>query len=41
LPGSDRIGKNLLERSNQAGCEPGPDAEFEPTLTATDKTPRN
>ena len=41
LPGSDRIGKNLLERTNQAGCEPGPDAEFESALTAEDKTPRN
>ncbi|MFK0084302.1 amidophosphoribosyltransferase [Glutamicibacter sp. NPDC090743] len=29
LPNEERRGKNLLERSNQGGCEPGPDAEFE------------
>jgi len=29
LPHEERRGKNLLERGNQAGCEPGPDSEFE------------
>ncbi|WP_345470437.1 amidophosphoribosyltransferase [Glutamicibacter ectropisis] len=29
LPNEERRGKNLLERSNQPGCEPGPDSEFE------------
>jgi amidophosphoribosyltransferase len=41
LPSSDRLGKNLLERSvdSSDGCDPGPDAEFEPSLTPADKTP--
>lgn len=32
LPGDERRGKNLLEKSNQGGCEPGPDAELESSL---------
>ena len=32
LPDAKRRGKNLLEQSSAAGCEPGPDAEFEPAL---------
>ncbi|HJX79043.1 amidophosphoribosyltransferase [Glutamicibacter sp.] len=32
LPGEERRGKNLLEKSNQGGCEPGPDAELESSL---------
>ncbi|MFJ2619555.1 amidophosphoribosyltransferase [Glutamicibacter sp. NPDC087344] len=32
LPSAERRGKNLLEAANQAGCEPGPDAELEATL---------
>jgi amidophosphoribosyltransferase len=27
LPTADRLGKNLLERSNEAACNPGPDSE--------------
>ncbi len=43
LPAADRLGKNLLERTDPAddttanGCDPGPDAEFEPLLTASDR----
>ncbi len=43
LPAADRLGKNLLERTGPAddttstGCDPGPDAEFEPLLTASDR----
>ncbi len=46
LPEDDRLGKNLLERSNPAdkagatGCDPGPDAEFEAVLTEEDKKER-
>ncbi|MHA7279482.1 amidophosphoribosyltransferase [Arthrobacter sp. MDT2-2] len=46
LPDDDRLGKNLLERSNPAdksgatGCDPGPDAEFEAVLTDEDKKER-
>jgi amidophosphoribosyltransferase len=42
LPTADRLGKNLLERTNPAdattatGCDPGPDAEFEILLTPED-----
>ncbi|MBM6620033.1 amidophosphoribosyltransferase [Micrococcaceae bacterium RIT802] len=41
LPRRDRLGKNLLERPNAGsdGCDPGPDAEFEDSLTPADKTP--
>ncbi|MEE1621378.1 amidophosphoribosyltransferase [Zafaria sp. Z1313] len=42
LPAADRLGKNLLERANAGvsdGCDPGPDAELEASLTAADKTP--
>ncbi|WP_344882764.1 amidophosphoribosyltransferase [Zhihengliuella alba] len=48
LPTSDRLGKNLLERSNgnpatepEGGCDPGPDAEFESTLTDADRSATN
>jgi amidophosphoribosyltransferase len=27
LPTADRLGKNLLEKSNDAACNPGPDSE--------------
>jgi amidophosphoribosyltransferase len=27
LPTADRLGKNLLERSSEAACNPGPDSE--------------
>ena len=47
LPAADRIGKNLLETAGgcdaagQAagsnGCDPGPDSELDPLLTASDK----
>lgn len=46
LPDDDRLGKNLLERTNPAdksgatGCDPGPDAEFEAVLTDEDKKER-
>jgi len=46
LPEEDRLGKNLLERVDPAdkpgatGCDPGPDAEFEPVLTAEDRKER-
>jgi amidophosphoribosyltransferase len=46
LPDDDRLGKNLLERSNPAekpgatGCDPGPDSEFEAVLTDEDKKER-
>jgi len=41
LPSSDRLGKNLLERTaaDLTDCDPGPDAEFESTLTDAEKTP--
>ncbi|MDN6332508.1 MAG: amidophosphoribosyltransferase, partial [Micrococcaceae bacterium] len=41
LPDQDRLGKNLLERpdAGSRGCDPGPDAEFEDTLSPADKTP--
>ncbi|WP_104086262.1 amidophosphoribosyltransferase [Arthrobacter sp. GMC3] len=44
LPSSDRLGKNLLERTKPAnsttstGCDPGPDAELETILTDQDRT---
>ncbi|MCO1338504.1 amidophosphoribosyltransferase [Kocuria polaris] len=41
LPHADRLGKNLLENpaaGPEGGCDPGPDAEFEPTLTDADRT---
>ncbi len=44
LPSSDRLGKNLLERTvagndaTSTGCDPGPDAEFENLLTDADKS---
>ena len=41
LPDPQHLGKNLLESSTAGsnGCDPGPDAEFENTLTPADKTP--
>ncbi len=41
LPDPQHLGKNLLENPNAGsnGCDPGPDAEFENTLTPSDKTP--
>ncbi|MGP5219940.1 amidophosphoribosyltransferase [Arthrobacter rhombi] len=41
LPDPQHLGKNLLEGPNAGsnGCDPGPDAEFENTLTPADKTP--
>ncbi|MGO2002848.1 amidophosphoribosyltransferase [Arthrobacter rhombi] len=41
LPDPQHLGKNLLESPNAGsnGCDPGPDAEFENTLTPADKTP--
>ncbi|RAN72745.1 amidophosphoribosyltransferase [Bacillus sp. SRB_336] len=44
LPSSDRLGKNLLERTKPAdsttstGCDPGPDAELESILTDQDRS---
>ncbi|GAA4655563.1 amidophosphoribosyltransferase [Arthrobacter cryoconiti] len=47
LPSSDRLGKNLLERTKtddatpSNGCEPGPDSELESILTDKDRTASN
>jgi amidophosphoribosyltransferase len=44
LPSSDRLGKNLLERTKpgdattSTGCDPGPDAELENLLTDEDRS---
>ncbi|MHA7268564.1 amidophosphoribosyltransferase [Arthrobacter sp. HLT1-20] len=44
LPSSDRLGKNLLERTQpgnsttSTGCDPGPDSEMENLLTDQDRT---
>lgn len=39
LPTADRLGKNLLERSNDpAACNPGPDSEGEALLRASQET---
>jgi amidophosphoribosyltransferase len=37
LPTADRLGKNLLERTDAASCEPGPDSELDALVTEAEK----
>ncbi len=40
LPDALHLGKNLLERpAGSDGCDPGPDAEYEPLLEAAARRP--
>jgi amidophosphoribosyltransferase len=38
LPTADRLGKNLLERSDAAACEPGPDSENDALVRGQQET---
>ncbi|WP_369800178.1 amidophosphoribosyltransferase [Tersicoccus sp. Bi-70] len=37
LPAKDRLGKNLLEREDPGGCEPGPDIDLERVLNPAEQ----
>ena len=36
LPTAERLGKNLLERPDEAACNPGPDSELDATVRAAE-----